>query len=159
MTSMRTVTRDMSIDVDIDNACEATTVPADRLFSVWIHAALAGLRQRADVSIRIVSPEESAELNAQYRQQDKPTNVLSFPSDLPEDCNPPLLGDLAICADVVEREAREQGKTLESHWAHMVVHGTLHLLGFDHVDDGEAEQMEAREIAILQQLGFANPYE
>ncbi|HQQ63232.1 MAG TPA: rRNA maturation RNase YbeY [Pseudomonadales bacterium] len=149
----------MDISVDIDNACEAETVPADGLFATWIRAALAGLRQRAEVSIRIVSAVESAELNAHYRQKDQATNVLSFPSDLPEDCNPPLLGDLAICADVVEREARDQGKTLESHWAHMVVHGTLHLLGFDHVDDAEAEQMEAREIAILRQLGFANPYE
>lgn len=149
----------MAIDVVIDNACEAIGVPDDALFVRWVGAALAGLRQQAEVSIRIVSPVESAELNAQYRQKDKATNVLSFPSDLPENCQPPLLGDLAICAEVVEREAQEQDKTGEAHWAHMVVHGTLHLLGFDHIEDDEAEAMESREIAILQTLGFANPYE
>ncbi len=146
------------IHVFIDNACEAA-IPTDEQFSQWIHAALQGLRTRADVSICIVDEQNSAALNAQYRGKDYATNVLSFPSDLPEDFELPLLGDLAICADVVEREAQAQKKLPQAHWAHMVIHGCLHLLGFNHIDDDEAEQMEAREITILHNLGFENPYE
>ena len=95
----------------------------------------------------------------EYRGKNYATNVLSFPSDLPEDFDPPLLGDLALCAAVINKEAQEQNKTATAHWAHMVVHGCLHLLGFDHIDDAEADEMEAREITILRQLGFNNPYE
>jgi probable rRNA maturation factor len=148
----------MAIHVDIDNACDAPGVPAAADVTRWAAAALDGLRERAELSIRIVDEAESREMNNHYRHKDYATNVLSFPSELPEDCNPPLLGDLAICAAVVAREAAEQHKPLAAHWAHMVVHGTLHLLGFDHTDDDEAEVMEAREITILQSLGFANPY-
>jgi len=150
---------DTTIQVLIDNTCDTASIPSEEQFSQWIHAALQGLRTRAEVSIGIVDEQESAVLNNQYRGKDYATNVLSFPSDLPEDFEPPLLGDLAICAAVVEREAQTQKKPLQAHWAHMVIHGCLHLLGFDHIDDEEAEQMEAREIAILHSLGFANPYE
>lgn len=149
----------MSIYVDVDNACDANNIPDDEHFSQWVNAALEGLRKRAEISIRIVDESESASLNAQYRHKNDSTNVLSFPSDLPEDCEPPILGDLAICAAVVAREAQEQHKTAVAHWAHMVIHGSLHLLGFDHIDDAEANTMEAREIAILASLGFDNPYE
>ncbi len=148
----------MDVQVDIDNACAALQVPSDADFLSWVQAALKGLRSRAEVSMRIVDEQESAALNAQYRGKDYATNVLSFPSELPEDCDPPLLGDLAICAAVVLREAQEQGKTAQAHWAHMVVHGSLHLLGFDHVDDEEADVMESREIAVLRELGIDNPY-
>ena len=147
-----------SFYLEIDNACNAASVPGDEKFLCWFTSALAGLRTRAELAIRIVDEAESAALNAQYRNKNVATNVLSFPSDLPEDCEPPLIGDLAICAAVVEREAKAQHKALEAHWAHMVIHGSLHLLGFDHVDEDEAESMETREIAILQALGFANPY-
>jgi probable rRNA maturation factor len=159
MTGMSMAVVDMSVHVEIDNASESGCVPSEILFLQWVSAALSGLRADAEVSIRIVSLQESAELNAHYRHKDTATNVLSFPSELPEDCDPPLLGDLAICAEVVEREACEQQKSPMSHWAHMVVHGTLHLLGFDHIQDDEAEAMESREIAVLAQLGFTNPYE
>ena len=148
----------MSVTVDVDKACDAPTVPTEADFRRWVSAALDGLRQRAEVSIRIVDETESAALNAQYRHKDYATNVLSFPSDLPEDCEPPILGDLAICAAVVAREAAEQHKTPEAHWAHMVIHGCLHLLGFDHIDDDDADNMEAREVAIMQALGYADPY-
>lgn len=147
-----------SIHVDVDNACNADNVPDDEHFVCWVTAALCSVRTRAEVAIRIVDETESAALNAQYRHKNTATNVLSFPSDLPEDCEPPILGDLAICAAVVAREAREQRKPLPAHWAHMVIHGSLHLLGFDHIEDADAEIMEKREIAILHTLGFANPY-
>ena len=133
--------------------------PNDAEFSQWTIAALAGLRARAEVSIGIVDEENSASLNMEYRGKNYATNVLSFPSDLPEDFDPTLLGDLALCAAVINKEAQEQNKTATAHWAHMVVHGCLHLLGFDHIDDAEADEMEAREITILRQLGFNNPYE
>jgi len=123
------------------------------------------------VSLRIVSANESQQLNNDYRGKNRPTNVLSFPMQLdtpiPSDQEAgeeyrmpgPFLGDLAICAEVVAREARQQHKTAVAHWAHMLVHGMLHLQGYDHIQDDEAEQMEQLEIRILQQLGFANPYQ
>src|SRR5690554_8049362 len=99
----------------------------------------------------------SADLNHRYRGKNSPTKVLSFPADLPPELGLPLLGDLVVCADVVAREAAEQGKTPSAHWAHMLVHGTLHLLGYDHINDAEAEVMEALETAIVTALGFAPP--
>jgi probable rRNA maturation factor len=113
---------------------------------------------QAEVSVYIVDEAESQELNSQYRGKDKPTNVLSFPADIPEEVGVPLLGDLVVCAPVVEREAQEQGKTLNAHWAHMLVHGTLHLLGYDHLEDDEAEVMEALETRLVTQLHFPAPY-
>jgi probable rRNA maturation factor len=148
-----------SIRVDIDNACSATDIPSDAQFLQWATAALQGIRQRADIAIRIVDETEGAALNAQYRHKNYATNVLSFPSDLPESYEPPLLGDIVICAAVVAREAQEQNKALLAHWAHMVVHSCLHLMGFDHIDDADADVMEAKEVAVLHALGFANPYE
>ena len=111
------------------------------------------------MTVRIVDEAESNELNLTYRGKDKPTNVLSFPFEAPPGLELPLLGDLVICRQVVEREAQEQGKPLMAHWAHMVVHGSLHLLGYDHIEDEEAEEMEALERDIMQELGFADPYQ
>jgi probable rRNA maturation factor len=145
------------IHVAIENASTARNVPENGQFRRWAEAA--ARREGAEVAIRIVDEAESAELNAAYRHKSGPTNVLSFPFEVPEGVPNALLGDLVICAGVVEREAGEQGKPLEAHWAHMVVHGLLHLQGYDHVEDSEAEAMEAEEIAILSDLGFPNPYE
>jgi probable rRNA maturation factor len=145
------------IHVAIENASTARNVPENGQFRRWAEAA--ARREGAEVAIRIVDEAESAELNAAYRRKSGPTNVLSFPFEVPEGVPNALLGDLVICAGVVEREAGEQGKPLEAHWAHMVVHGLLHLQGYDHVEDSEAEAMEAEEIAILSDLGFPNPYE
>ena len=117
-----------------------------------------GHTYEAEVTVRIVDEAESNELNLTYRGKDKPTNVLSFPFEAPPGLELPLLGDLVICRQVVEREAEEQGKPLMAHWAHMVVHGSLHLLGYDHIDDEEAEEMEQLERDIMQELGFADPY-
>lgn len=145
--------------VDLQIATADENIPSEASFSAWVAAALPADQQDAELTIRVVSLAESEALNSQYRNQPKPTNVLSFPSDLPEEIGIPLLGDLVICAAVVEAEAAAQGKALEAHWAHMVVHGTLHLLGYDHIDDAEADIMEALETQLVTQLGFTAPYE
>ena len=116
------------------------------------------MNQDTEIVVRIVDEQESAELNEQYRHKQGPTNILSFPVEVPEGIELNLLGDLVICAPVVEKEALEQNKILAHHWAHIIVHGVLHLLGYDHIDDDEAEQMESKEIAILNKLNINNPY-
>ncbi|EHR41861.1 MULTISPECIES: rRNA maturation RNase YbeY [Alishewanella] len=148
----------MSIILDLQLASSAQDLPDTTQFQTWLDAAILPFQEQAEVTIRVVDAAESQQLNLQYRGKDKPTNVLSFPFQCPPGIELPLLGDLVICAQVVATEAAEQGKPLASHWAHMVVHGCLHLLGFDHINDADAEQMEAEEIQILQQLGISNPY-
>jgi probable rRNA maturation factor len=148
----------IELELDLQIACNAANLPTEQDFRLWATAALQGLRDEAELSIRLIDETESAELNMQYRQKIGPTNVLSFSADLPPELNLPLLGDLAICKHVVEREADEQHKACLDHWAHMVIHGTLHLLGYDHVDDDEAEEMETLEIALLKTLNISNPY-
>lgn len=146
------------VTVDLQMAFDGTGVPSEALFEAWAEKAWQG-ENPTEVTIRIVDSDESRELNHQYRGKDKPTNVLSFPFEAPAGITVPLAGDLVICAPVVEQEAREQNKDAVAHWAHMVVHGMLHLQGYDHIEDNEAEVMEALEIRLLAQLGFANPYE
>jgi probable rRNA maturation factor len=146
-------------EVDVQIATSDNDIPSDEEFRTWVAATLPPEERASELTIRIVGADESRALNAQYRQIDKPTNVLSFPSDLPPELQIPLLGDLVVCASVVECEAQEQQKSLRAHWAHMVVHGTLHLLGYDHEVDAEAEIMEALETQILTDLGFPAPYE
>lgn len=152
----------MTTHVDIDVASSSTRLPEARQIENWISQTLAAIpdfeQEDAEVSIYIVDEAESQEFNLRYRQQDKPTNVLSFPADIPAELNLPLLGDLVICAPVVEREAEEQHKTLSAHWAHMLVHGTLHLLGYDHITDPDAEEMEGLETQIITLMGFPAPY-
>lgn len=133
-------------------------LPTISAFEAWLHATLVEQDQDTEITVRIVDEAESQALNLQYRGKDKPTNVLSFPFQAPPGVELPLLGDLVICRQVVETEAAEQGKAVFDHWAHMVVHGSLHLLGYDHIDEQEAEEMEALEIAVLTKLGIANPY-
>lgn len=131
--------------------------------AAWASAALGRRASGSEISVRVVGPGESRRLNARYRGKDKPTNVLSFPATLnaanmfPPDA-PRLLGDLVICSRVVRDEAREQQKTLRAHWAHLIVHGALHLIGYDHEQPNDARRMERREVAVLKRLGFANPY-
>ncbi|BFM14890.1 rRNA maturation RNase YbeY [Maricurvus nonylphenolicus] len=148
----------MSLTLDLQVASNATGLPSQTDIERWALAAL-GTREESELSVRIVDNDESQALNHQYRGKDKPTNVLSFPAELPEGVDIPLLGDLVICAPVVEQEAQEQNKTLEAHWAHMVVHGTLHLLGYDHIEDNEAEEMEALETELLTAMNYPPPYE
>lgn len=124
----------------------------------WATAAVQPESDDVEMTVRIVDEAESQALNRTYRAKDRPTNVLSFPFECPTEVSLPLLGDLVICRQVVEYEAAEQKKPLMAHWAHMVVHGSLHLLGYDHIDDTEAEEMESLETKIMQGLGFVDPY-
>lgn len=147
----------MTLELDVDYQVPKQGLPDENMIQQWAEVALL-TQADAQLGIRIVDEAESQMLNHDYRGKDKPTNVLSFPMQLPEELELSLLGDLAICAPVVAREAEQQDKSLPAHWAHMVIHGVLHLQGFDHIVDGEAEEMEALEIRLLKQLGFANPY-
>lgn len=146
------------IIIDLQLACDGKIVPSEEDFQCWAEAALSPFNKPFELTIRLVSSNESQQLNQQYRSKNKPTNVLSFPFEVPEGIELDLLGDLVICVDIVEQEAIEQQKTLNAHWAHMVVHGCLHLLGFDHIDDDEADEMEALETKIITGLGFKEPY-
>lgn len=148
----------MAITLDLQLASNAANLPTQAQIQQWLDAAILPFQLDAEVTVRIVDNDESQQLNHNYRGKAKPTNVLSFPFQCPPGIELPLLGDLVICAPVVAQEAAEQNKTLTAHWAHMVVHGGLHLLGFDHINDDDAAQMEAEEVTILQQLGFTNPY-
>ena len=141
-------------------AVPRAALPAPASFRRWVEAALRGAKRRkpAELAIRIVDADEGRALNRDYRGKDYPTNVLSFPAELPPAVALPLIGDLAICAPVVLREAAEQGKLARDHWAHLTIHGVLHLLGHDHIEEGEAVAMEALETRILAGLGIADPY-
>lgn len=150
--------------IDLQIASENSEgLPTLEQFTHWVETALAFEAQTEDfpeteMTIRIVDEEESQTLNREYRGKDYPTNVLSFPFEVPEGIELPLLGDLVICHQVMEREAKEQQISLASHWAHLAVHGTLHLLGYDHIEEVEAEEMEGLETQIMQKLGFEDPY-
>lgn len=156
--------------VDVQTGVKAWA-PRARDIATWAGAAIGRRAAGGEIGVRVVGSAESRRLNARYRGKDKPTNVLSFPpAPLPgrvsrapaarsrEDADRRPLGDLVICAHVVRSEARAQRKPLEAHWAHLVVHGALHLIGYDHELEAEAKRMERREIAVLRRLGFTNPY-
>ncbi len=144
--------------LDIQLATDAEGLPDRRQLQQWVDAALGESDSDNEIVIRIVDEAESAELNQQYRHKSGPTNILSFPFEAPPGLDLELLGDLVVCAPVVAKEAEQQHKKLLDHWAHIVVHGVLHLLGYDHVDDKDAERMESLEIKLLQQLNIENPY-
>ncbi|MFK8329549.1 rRNA maturation RNase YbeY [Pseudomonas sp. BJa5] len=146
------------LELDLQRATDAAA-PDDAHFRRWCELALRQRSADSEMTIRLVDEAEGRELNHTYRHKDYATNVLSFPADVPDDLlDIPLLGDLVICVAVVEREAAEQGKSLEAHWAHLVIHGCLHLLGYDHIEDDEAEEMEALERELLAELGHPDPY-
>ena len=145
--------------VEVQHACDGSGVPASAKLVQWAEAALAGRSEGTRMTVRVVDMEEGARLNERYRGRTGATNVLAFSFDAPE--LPPsvrILGDVVVCAPVAAREAREQSKRLDAHWAHLVVHGTLHLLGYDHHEPGPAEEMEALERTILAGLGYPDPY-
>jgi probable rRNA maturation factor len=144
--------------VDISYGLPRAGLPAAGTLRAYAEAALSGRHEDAELSIRVVDAEEGRALNRDYREKDYATNVLSFPAELPPGVPLPILGDLVLCAPVIAREAIDQGKPLKHHYAHMVVHGVLHLLGHDHMDEAEAEAMEAIEREVLAGLGIPDPY-
>jgi probable rRNA maturation factor len=146
------------LELDLQIATQASA-PSEVQFRQWCALALRQRTADSELTIRLVDEAEGRELNNTWRHKDYATNVLSFPADVPDEfLDIPLLGDLVICVPVVAREAAEQSKTLDAHWAHLVIHGCLHLLGYDHIDDEEAEEMEALERTLLEELGFPDPY-
>ena len=150
--------RPRPVELDVSYAARQPWVPRPRQFANWAAAALTAVRKPCVLSVRVVGLARSRSLNAQYRHKDKPTNVLSFGGAGSAPDGRRFLGELVICAPVVAREALAQAKSLESHWAHMTVHGVLHLLGFDHEREAEAAKMASKEIQILDRLGFLDPY-
>ncbi len=133
--------------------------PTDKLLTKWANAANINLIDQVELTIRIVDERESAELNKMYRQKNTATNVLAFPFEVDDNVELKILGDLVICANIVFNEAQQQLKTEVEHWAHMVVHGVLHLQGYDHIEEEQAEVMEKLEVQILNSLGYQNPYQ
>ena len=154
----------VTLEVSVSYALPRAGLPSAVSFRKWVAAALKGRIREADLAVRIVDTKEGRALNRHYRGKDYATNVLSFPAEIaegvkmPKGFKMPLLGDLVICAPVVAREAKEQKKKLAAHYAHLTVHGTLHLLGWNHEDDREAEAMEQLERDILAELGIDDPY-
>lgn len=148
-----------STRVEVENASSSTEVPSEPDLSRWISVATAELSEPCSVYLRIVDSDEIRQLNAQYRDKPGATNVLSFPLDAPIEDGSRLLGDLVICAEVVATEAVQQHKRASDHWAHLVIHGTLHLLGYDHVEEADAERMEDLERDLLRQFGISDPYQ
>lgn len=148
----------MAITLHIEDNSGSDDVPDPSSMRCWATAALKPHASQAELSVQVVDEASMTELNRRFRHRNKSTNVLSFPAELPDFIDIPLLGDIVLCADVINREALEQHKSRDAHWAHMVVHGSLHLLGFDHQDDSGAELMESEETALVTALGFPPPY-
>ena len=149
----------MSLNIDIQRACSLKSIPSDEKFQHWSEATIKGRTTATALNIRIVEEREITALNSQYRGTKKSTNILSFPFDAVTPEPMPILGDIVICAPLVVREAQEQNKSIESHWAHLVVHGILHLLGYDHHRDNDAKIMETLESEILTKMNYPSPYE
>ena len=144
--------------IELQIACTGVDYPTEQQFLAWVDAALPAQEQDSEIVIRLVDAAESAELNLQYRHKTGPTNILSFPFEAPPGIEMDLLGDLVMCVPVIVQEAGQQTKPQMQHWAHITIHGVLHLLGYDHIEDADAEEMEALEIDILSRLNIANPY-
>lgn len=150
--------RPVELELGVSYGLPRKGLPSAQSFRRWVGLALEGRIRRADLAIRVVDAREGRALNRHYRGKDQATNVLSFPAELPDGVNLPVLGDIVLCAPVVAREATEQGKSLTAHYAHLTVHGVLHLLGMDHDDPREAEAMEQLERELLAGLGIDDPY-
>ena len=146
------------LELDVSYASRSPWVPSSQRLCEWAEAALSPQPKRSVLSVRIVGKARSRSLNLRYRHKDKPTNVLSFAGAGPAPDGRSFLGELVICAPLVALEARAQDKTLSAHWAHLTIHGVLHLMGFDHERAPEAKEMAAREVQILDRLGFSDPY-
>lgn len=153
----------MKYQVNYQNPHNISSAPNIFHLQRWINTTLENLVDTAELTVRIVEPDEIKSLNFQYRQKNKPTNVLSFPSEIPEELKTQIgcseIGDIIICHEIIEKEAKEQHKTIEDHYAHMVIHGVLHLMGYDHIKQADADIMEPLEIKLLAKLHIDNPYE
>jgi len=145
--------------VEVQLASQSDQLPSQDKFQYWIDAVLSDNSQDLEIVIRIIDEPEMIQFNEQYRDKKGVTNILSFPFDVPDGIESQLLGDLLVCAPIVEKEALAQQKKIEHHWAHMIVHGVLHLLGYDHIENEEAEEMEVLEIKILKKIKIKNPYQ
>ena len=146
--------------IEVQRISDSSLMPRDEEFQLWAEKALIDYHQDTEILIRIVDTQEISDLNQQYRHKTGPTNILSFPFEVPEGIDGlDLLGDLVVCAEVLEHEAKAQNKKLKDHWAHIIIHGILHLIGYDHINDADAIEMEAKEIHLLQQLTIDNPYQ
>jgi probable rRNA maturation factor len=148
----------MSIEVAVQYAIDWPDLPDENQLKLWVKTALEGLQENAELTIRIVDVDEGTQLNERWRKSQGPTNVLSFSHEGEANIVPNLLGDIVVFAPVVAREAKEQNKNIDAHWAHMVIHGVLHLNGFDHIKPEDANTMENLEIKILEELNYNNPY-
>ena len=147
-------------DVEVQRMIDSQTLPNDEELQLWVEKALSDYSKDAEVVIRIVDTDEISDLNQQYRLKTGPTNILSFPFEVPKGVSGlNLLGDLVVCAEVLQQEAIAQKKPLKDHWAHIIIHGILHLIGYDHIKAKDALEMEAKEIHLLQQLRIDNPYQ
>ena len=148
----------MPIEIDVQYATECPDLPDENQFRLWVETTLKDLKNDAELTIRIVDENEGTQLNERWRKSQGSTNVLSFPYEGKTDIAPNFLGDIVICAPVVAREAKEQNKPAHAHWAHMVIHGVLHLNGFDHISPQDADHMESLEIKFLEKFNYINPY-
>ncbi|MGM0481283.1 MAG: rRNA maturation RNase YbeY [Pseudomonadota bacterium] len=152
----------IELDYQVTVADPDNALPTARQVQHWVSQVLTAVRPQqddAELTVRVVDKDEGRQLNNAYRERDYATNVLSFPFQAPVELPIPLLGDLIICADVVAEQARQQHKAVSDHWTHMVIHGTLHLLGYDHIEDDDAEAMEQLERELLAELNIADPYQ
>ncbi|MFZ2485952.1 MAG: rRNA maturation RNase YbeY [Candidatus Rickettsiella isopodorum] len=154
----KTKAKEKRIKITIQTVTSHTFIPSRYFLQQWVNKAFSNKIGSSAVNIRLVSKKESAELNNFYRHKKGPTNILSFPFEPPPEISSPFLGDLVICAMLVNQEAKQQAKTRLAHWAHLVIHGCLHLIGYDHIYNKEATQMETIEIQLLKELGYENPY-
>jgi probable rRNA maturation factor len=150
----------MTYTIDIQNATDTPLPVTEEQLTQWATLALPEQMKEAELTIRLVSPEEMVHLNSTYRKQNKVTNVLAFPYELPDSVASlcPLLGDVVICPQVLLKESQEYNKPLEAYWAHMLIHGILHLLGYDHIEEADAQVMQAFEINLMEEIGYTNPY-
>ena len=147
-------------NIEVQRIIDSPSLPCDEELQLWVDLALLDYHQDTEILIRIVDTQEISDLNQQYRHKKGATNILSFPFEVPEGIDGlDLLGDLVVCAEVLEHEAKAQNKQLKDHWAHIIIHGILHLIGYDHINDADAIEMEAKEIHLLQQLTIDNPYQ
>ena len=148
----------MVIKVNIQRATKTSGIPSNLHIRKWVRASLQGCTDRPELTVRIVGTKEASRLNWKWRRKKGPANVLSFPAHDMQGFVPGLLGDIVLCAPVIAKEAMQQGKSLGAHWAHMIIHGTLHLIGYDHKKPAETRKMESLEIKILAAMGIADPY-